>query len=239
MSAYDLEEQERITALKDWWDKWGMWVIAALVAFIVGIGGTQAWKYHQKKQTAEAETIFVALQKVAQEANATKDWKKLSDAATALSDKFPATFYATDAQLMAAKAAFDGGDLATASKHLQWVADKGRSTHQNIAKMRLAAVKMDEKKFDEALATLGTIKEEGYIAQVSHLKGDIYAAQGRRDEARAAYELAVDKAEQRSPLKEISKAKLDAFGGATEKPAEKLADKKADDKKTDDATAKK
>jgi predicted negative regulator of RcsB-dependent stress response len=235
MSAYDLEEQERITALKDWWDKWGMWVIAALVAFIVGIGGTQAWKFYQKKQTAEAETVFVSLQKVAQEANASKDWKKLSDAATALADKFPATFYATDAQLMAAKAAFDGGDFAVASKHLQWVADKGRPSHQNIAKMRLASVKLDEKKFDDALAILGAIKEEGFVSQVAHLKGDVYAAQGRRDEARAAYEVAVDKAEQRSPLKEISKAKLDAFGGATEKPSEK----KADDKKADDSAAKK
>jgi len=235
MSAYDLEEQERITLLKDWWDTWGMWVIAALVAFIVGIGGTQAWKYHQKKQIVEAETIFVALQKVAQEASVSKDWKKLSDAATELSDKFPQTFYATDAQLMAAKAAFDGGDLATASKHLQWVADKGRPSHQNIAKMRLAAVKMDEKKFDDALAALGSIKDEGFASQVAHLRGDIYAAQGRRDEARAAYEVAVDKSEQRSPLKEISKAKLDAFGGATEKPS----DKKSDAKKADDAAVKK
>lgn len=199
-------------------------VIAALVAFIAGIGGTQAWKYYQKKQTQESETIFVALQKVALEANVSKDWKKLSDTATALGDKFPSTFYATDAQLMAAKAAFDGGDLAVATKHLQWVADKGRPTHQNIAKMRLAAVKMDEKKFDEALATLGSIKDEGYASQVAHLKGDVFAAQGRRDEARAAYEVAVDKAEQRSPLKEISKAKLDAFGGATQKPAEKKPD---------------
>ena len=30
MSAYDLEEQERIDALKDWWDKWGVWVYAAI-----------------------------------------------------------------------------------------------------------------------------------------------------------------------------------------------------------------
>ena len=33
MSAYDLEEQERISALKDWWDKWGNWVYLAAAAF--------------------------------------------------------------------------------------------------------------------------------------------------------------------------------------------------------------
>ena len=60
----------------------------------------------------------------------------------------------------------------------------------------------------------------------------VFAVQGRRDEARAAYELAVDKAEQRSPLKAISQAKLDAFGGASEKAVTKLADA-TDGKKTD------
>jgi len=235
MSVYDLEEQERITALKDWWDKWGIWVMTALIAFLVGIGGTQAWKYYQKKQTADAEVIFVSLQKVAQDATVSRDWKKLSDAATALAEKYPATFYATDAQLMAAKAAFDGGDLATAVKHLQWVADKGRASHQNIAKMRLASVMTDEKKYDDALKILGAIKEDGYAAQVAHLRGDVYAAQGRRDEARAAFEVAVEKAEARSPLKAISQSKLDAFGGATEKPR----DAKTDDKKVEDAAAKK
>ncbi len=231
MSAYDLEEQERIAAIKDWWDKWGTWVYAALIAFFLGIAGTQGWKYFQKGQVVEAETLFLSVQKVAQEMAVTKEWKKLSDAATALAEKFPATFYATDVQLMAAKAAFDAGDLAQAKKHLDWVVENGRDSHQNVAKVRLAALLVDEKKFDDALKMLGTIKGDGFASAVSDLKGDIYAAQGRRDEARAAFELAVDKAEQRSPLKQISQAKLDAYGGAVEKPAEKKADDKAADNK--------
>ncbi len=229
MSAYDLEEQERIAAIKDWWDKWGTWVYAALIAFFLGIAGTQGWKYFQQRQTVEAETLFLSVQKVAQESAATKEWKKLSDAATALAEKFPATFYATDVQLMAAKAAFDAGDLAQAKKHLDWVIENGRDSHKIVAKTRLAGLLLDEKKFDDALKLLGTIKDEGFAAAVSDIKGDIFAAQGRRDEARAAFELAVEKAEQRSPQKAISQAKLDAFGGAVEKPAEKKAgDKKAD-----------
>ncbi len=233
MSAYDLEEQERIAAIKDWWDKWGTWVYAALIAFFLGIAGTQGWKYFQSRQTVEAETLFLSVQKVAQEITVTKEWKKLSDAATALAEKYPATFYATDVQLMAAKAAFDGGDLAQAKKHLDWVVANGRDSHKNIAKIRLAALLVDEKKFDDALKMLGTIKDDGFVSAVSDLKGDIYAVQGRRDEARAAFELAVEKAEQRSPLKSISQAKLDAFGGA----AEKAADKKTDDKTADNKDA--
>ena len=228
MSAYDLEEQERIAALKDWWDKWGTWIYVALIAFFLGLAGTQVWKYYQNQQAAEAETLFLSVQKVAQESAANKDWKKLSDAATALADKYPRTFYATDVQLLAAKAAFDGGDLAQAKKHLEWVVEKGRASHLSIAKLRLAALLLDEKKFDDALKVLAGVKDEGFVSTVADLKGDIYAAQGRRDEARAAFEVAVDKAEQRSPQKAISQAKLDAFGGAAAKPVEKKADDNSD-----------
>jgi predicted negative regulator of RcsB-dependent stress response len=234
MAAYDLEEQERIAAIKDWWDKWGNWILAAVIAFVLGVAGTQGWKYYQSKQAAEAEVMFDSVKKVAQEAAASREWKKVADAATAIADKYPSTFYATEAQLMAAKAAFEANDLGAARKHLEWVADKGRDTHKNIAKIRLAGVMLDDKKFDDALKTLESIKDAGFQSQVADLKGDIYAAQGRRDESRAAYELAVDKAEQRSPQKAISQAKLDAMGGAKPKA---VSDKK-DDKKDDKSDAK-
>jgi predicted negative regulator of RcsB-dependent stress response len=227
MAAYDLEEQERIAAIKDWWEKWGTLIYAALIAFLLGIAGTQGWKYYQAKQTIEAETLFTSVQKVAQETAATKEWKKLSDAATALAQKYPSTFFATDAQLMAAKAAYDGQDIAQAKKHLEWVSENGRKTHKQIAKFRLAAILLDEKKYDDALKTLDAIKDEGFVPMVADLKGDIFAAQARVDEARAAYQLAVDKAEERNPLKAISQSKLDAVGGALEKPAAAKVDDKA------------
>lgn len=228
MSVYDADEQQRIDALKDWWAQWGNLVFAGLIVFLLGIAGAQGWRYYQKQQVVDAEALFVSVQKVAQETAATKDWKKLSSAASALADKYPSTFYATDAQLMAAKAAFDGKDLGEAKKHLQWVVDKGVSSHQPIARVRLAAVLLDEKKYDDALKMLDGVKGEGFVSLAADLKGDIFAAQGRRDEARAAYEVAADKADQRSPLKPISQAKLDAFGGASEKPVEKKADARAD-----------
>lgn len=226
MAAYDLEEQERLAALKDWWEKWGTLVYGALFAFVVGLGGTQAWRMYQKSQSTDAEVLFSSVQKVAQEVAASKDWKKLSDAATALADKYPRTFYATDVQLMAAKAAFDGKDYAASRKHLEWVVEKGRKSHVNVAHIRLAAVALDEKKFDEALKQLDQVKEEGFLSLAADMRGDVLATQGRRDEARAAYQLAVDKADARSPQKAISQAKLDAFGGSSTSPeAAKTADK--------------
>jgi predicted negative regulator of RcsB-dependent stress response len=89
-------------------------------------------------------------------------------------------------------------------------------------------VLLDEKKYDDALRVLDGIKSDAFSSLAADLKGDIFVAQGRADEARAAYQMAVDKADSRSPLKPVSQAKLDAVGGAAEKPAGPKADAKAD-----------
>ncbi len=226
MTAYDLEEQERIDALKDWWDKWGNWVYAGVGAFVIGAASIQGWRYYETRQNADAEVLFRSVEKTAQEVAASKDSKKLSEAATAMADAYPRTFQATDAKLLAAKAAFDAADLASAKSHLQWVVDNGRDTYKPIARIRLAAVLLDDKKYDEALKSLEQVKDEGYASMVADLRGDVLAAQGKKDEARAAYQIAVEKATDRSPLKAISQAKLDAFGGSPLKPIEAKADAK-------------
>ncbi len=219
MAAYDLEEQERIDALKDWWDKWGTLVYAGVAAFVLGTVGVQGWRYYQAKQQQEAEVLFKSVEKTAQEVAASKEYKKLSEAAVAMAGKFPASFQATDAQLLAAKAAFDSGDLAAAKTHLQWVIDNGRDAYNPIARVRLAAVLLDEKKYEDGLKLLDSVKEEGFVAMAADLRGDLFAAQGKKDEARAAYQAAVEKAGDRGALKAISQAKLDAFGGSPAAPA--------------------
>ncbi len=49
---------------------------------------------------------------------------------------------------------------------------------------------------------------------VADLKGDIFFAQGRIDEARAAFKLAVEKSDPRSPMRSFTELKLGALGGA-------------------------
>ena len=236
MAAYDLEEQERIDALKDWWAKWGIWIYSAIGAFLVGVLAVQGWRYYERSQGEQAEVLFKSVQKTALDGVAAKDTKKLSDAASAIAEKFPGAFYASEAQLMAAKASFDAGDFTTAKKHLQWVADKGPAVHGNIAKVRLATVLLEEKKFDEALKLLDQVKDEGFASMAADVRGDVLAIQGRRDEARAAYQVAVEKAGDRSPMKALSQAKLDAVGGSTAKATDKPGDTK--DKKDNKEAAK-
>ena len=138
-----------------------------------------------------------------------------ADLAQQLADKHPQSFAASDAALAAAQAAFDAGDLAAAQSRLEWVMKNGRDEHRGIARLRLASVLLDQKKPAEALSTLESNTDEAYGALVADLRGDILFAQGKVDEARAAYKLALDRAGPRSPLRSVTELKLAALGGAT------------------------
>ena len=210
MAVYDLEEQERLDELKDWWAKNGKFVYAAVAALLLVFAGINGWRYLEKTQNENAATMFRSVQTVAVTNNA----KSLSDAANLLVEKFPGTFYATEAALLAAKSSFENKDFASARAHLQWVADKGKPQFRPIAQLRLATVLLEEKKFDEALKVIQGVNEEAYVPLAADLKGDVLLAQGKRDEARTAYQLALDKAEPRSPIRQLTQFKLDALGAS-------------------------
>ena len=208
MAVYDLEEQERLDALKDWWAQYRNAVYAGIGAVILAFAGVNAWRYYERNQNEQAAALFRSVQKVAGE----NDAKKLSDAASALIERFPSTFYATEAALLAAKISFEARDFAAARSHLQWAADKGKAQFRPVAQLRLATVLLEEKKYDDALKVVQGVTDEGYLPLAADLKGDILMAQGKKDEARVAYQLALDKADARSPLRQFTQLKFDALG---------------------------
>ena len=206
--SYDFEEQERLAELKGWWEDNRWYVIGGIVAAIVAFGAWKAWQAWEARRIADAAAMFKPV------AESKADAKKQAEAASALVAKYPGTYYASEAALVLAKNAFEQGNHAEARKHLEWVAKNGVESHRTVARVRLAAVMLDEKKFDEALKTLDGVTDPSYAAMTADLRGDVMLAQGRADEARAAYKAAVEKAGDRNPLKQIAQTKLEALGGA-------------------------
>ncbi|MGZ5080145.1 MAG: YfgM family protein [Usitatibacter sp.] len=221
--SYDFEEQERIAELKAWWEDNRWYVFAAIAAAILAFGGYRGWIWWSARQADDAAAMFKPVAEAAkkdpdpakaQAADSAATAKKIEDVAQPLIAKHPGSFYASQAALIAAKAAFDAGNLAEARKRLEWVADKGVDEHRGVARMRLASVLAEEKKYDEALKVLDANKDEAFVALAADLRGDIMLAQGRLDEARAAYKLAMDKSGPRNPVRNIAETKLNALGGA-------------------------
>lgn len=205
--SYDFEEQERIAAIQHWWEDNAKFVYAAVAAVVLSVGGWRGWQYWSATQVAEAAAMADGI------AKARGDAKKTADIAQALVDKHPRTFFASEAALAAAQSSFDAGDLAGAKARLEWVMEHGRDEHRGIARIRLAAVLLDLKQPSEALQVLDGNKDQAWAAIAADLRGDILFAQGKVDEARAAYQLAIDKSDVRSPLRSITELKLGALGG--------------------------
>jgi predicted negative regulator of RcsB-dependent stress response len=209
--AYDLEEQEQIAKLKGWWAQYGMMVMIVVIACLVTVLGFQGWSYYRQHQLLSASTLFQQME----EAGFAKDHKRVRDIATQIESRYRGTAYAPLAAFSAARACVETGDLAGARIHLKWVIDNTREEEfVHLARLRLAAVLLDEKNHVEALALLEGKPGEAFAGLYADLRGDILVAQGKPAEARAAYQLAFDKSDAQSPYRAMLQAKLDALGDA-------------------------
>jgi predicted negative regulator of RcsB-dependent stress response len=209
--AYDLEEQEQIAVIKDWWRKYGNLVTTAALAVVVGVAGIQAWRYYRNQQSSSAAMLYSQLDT----ADKSNEAKKVQDIAATLAGSHAGTPYASMAALRAAKSFAMGNDLANAKQRLQWVVDKTSDEEmRDIARLRLAGVLFDEKNHDEALKLLDAKRAAAFDGLYADLRGDILALQNKRAEARAAYLIALEKSDPRSSYRQLIQVKLDALGEA-------------------------
>src|SRR5262249_52591651 len=143
------------------------------------------------------------------------DAKALRDAAGSLVESYPRTLYASMGALVAARYYFDRNDLKSAKAQLAWVMERAPSADfKDLARLRLAAVLLDEKAYDEALKTLDSKPSAAYEAQYAALRGDVLVAKNQAADAKAAYKLALEKAGGAdNAFTESVRMRLDALGG--------------------------
>lgn len=210
MAVYDLEEQEKLDDLKAWWSQWGNTILGVVIAACVGIVGVQGWRWWTQSQTEQASVLYGAVG-AAVRAN---DAPKARDAMAQLADKYARTGYAPRAALMVAALLFESGDKPGAKAQLAFVLDRTNEDElKQIARLRLAAVQLDDKQYDEALRTLDAKHDDPFAAVYADLRGDILVAAGRPAEARTAYQTALARLDPRSPYRNFVQVKLDAVGG--------------------------
>jgi len=209
--ALDLEEQEQVASLKAWWHDHGNLVLALVAAVAIGAAGWQGWHWYQRTQAAEANALYEQLAKGTQAG----DTKAVRDAAGALAENYSRTLYASLAALVSARFHYDRKDAKSAKAALQWVIERSPFDElRDIARLRLCALLLDEKAYDEALKVLEAKHGDAFAAQFAAMKGDVLAAKAQPAEAKAAYRLALEKADKSSEsFRAGVQLRLDALGG--------------------------
>ena len=211
MAAYDLDEQEKLGDLKAWWARFGNYVTAGVTVVALLIAANQGWKYYTGKQAAEAASLYFALSDAATKNEAAK----AKDAVAQLVEKFPGTGYASRGALLAAKVAFDAGDLPAAKTQLEWVVANSKELEiTSIARLRLAAVLLDQKQYDAAIAALDAKHSGSFDGLFLDMKGDVFNLQGKPADAKTAYEAALVKLDPKGSSKQYTQVKLDAVTAA-------------------------
>ena len=205
----DLDEQEQLDQLKHFWNTYGTlitWVVLLVAGAFVAWNG---WQYFQRSKAAQAAALYDEVERSAQSGDVERIQRVLGD----MKERFAGTAYAQQAGLLVAKTLYEKGKPEESRAALGWVAQNAVDPgYQAIAKLRLAAELLDGKSYDEALKQLDGKVPKEFEPLVADPKGDIYMAQGKRDEAQAEYRKAWTGFGAASDYRRLVEIKLNAVG---------------------------
>lgn len=99
---------------------------------------------------------------------------------------------------------------------MKWVIDNGSlDGYKAMARVRLAGIYLEEKAYDEGMKIMSGNFPEPFVSLAEDRKGDLLVAQDRFEEARKAYQTALDKASPDDPGKQLIELKLEEIGGSS------------------------
>jgi len=208
--AYDLEEQEQLAQLKAWWNKYGTITLGLLSLALAIVLGWQGWNWYETNQSQQARGYYEALERAAAEPGQDSA-PRIEAAMQTLQSEFAATDYAARAALVASDALRSSDQLAAAEGPLRWLSDSSHTALAPVAKLRLAGLLLDQEKYDEALAVLDT-PPVSFQALYADRRGDILIAQGKREEAVAAWRQALEALPPSDTLANVVQLKIDTLG---------------------------
>lgn len=209
----DLEEQEQLDQIKHFWARYGNLITGVLIVVFGSIAAWNGWNYWQRNQAAQAAALYEEVER----AVIARNLEQVERAQQDLQSRFGGTTYAIQGSLLAARTWHDEGDLAKARPVLRWVIEHADdAAYAALARLRLAAIDVQDKALDAALQTLSAPVPKAFEPLVADRRGDVYAAQGKTEEALAQYRLAWQGMSDRTDYRQLVGVKLAALGVSTE-----------------------
>jgi predicted negative regulator of RcsB-dependent stress response len=212
----DLEEQEQLDQVKAFWNQYGNLITWLLVIVLGAYAAWNGWNWYQRDQAVKAGAMYDELDAAAAAGDAERTNRVFSD----LKSRYPGTAFAEQGGLVAAKVLYEKGQADAARAALAWVADNAvENEYRTIARLRLAGLLLDAKNYPEALKQLDGADAKPFAALVDDRRGDVLLAEGKKDEARAAYLRAWNAMDPKLDYRRLIEAKLNVLGVDPASPA--------------------
>ena len=214
VETYNAHEQGEV--VKKWLQENGSAIVMGLVIAFGGLFGYKQWQNWQETNRQQASYEYEALGQLLAE--------NQLDAAMSnfqvLKDDHAKSAYTSMGALQMARARMISNQPDLAVDLYEYVVENGYPRAMKVvARERLARVLLDLGQPEEALAMLeGADDITGFEARYAEVRGDIYFAQGRMQEAVAAYQQSLEQLEAGAGDRNKLVMKLEALGA--EVPAE-------------------
>ena len=180
-------EEQQAEAVKDWWVNNRVPVIAGLVIGIVLMIAWSGYKSWSKSQSENNAALYAG---ISEEIVAKHD-SAYADAEKYISENKGNVYGALGALSLASNYVLDS-KYDKAETMLRIAADFSDPALSNTAKIRLARVQIQQKKYDDAEKTLSNVKSPVYQPMAEEVRGDMLVAQQKLKEAHAAYSKAAE-----------------------------------------------
>ena len=220
IEGYETEEQQ-VDAIKQWWKDNGNTLV---IGAVVGLAGLWGWRFYNDSVVEGQEAVSQAYSDMLVEfetQGAEADLDNIQSFITANNE----SNYAVLASLLLAKEAVGKKDFTLAKTQLIQLQGKNKYAPLNpLINLRLARVELELGQLTDALSTLALISEEGFMAKADQVKGTVYLKQGDVNNARIAFQSAIDASKGR--VDPILQLQFDDIAIATENEvAEPVLDK--------------
>lgn len=181
-------EDQQVEQIKQFLREYGIWIGAGVV---IGLGSLFGWRAYQGMQLDTQHQRTAAYQQVSEQLQSSDE--DALRVAEQLLNELDGTAHGMIARLQLAQQAVQNGELENAAEILTTAqSESSKPVLQALASTRLARVELALGNYDQALEALDQNLPDSFKAQVEEVRGDIYFAQGDTQQARRAYQSAVD-----------------------------------------------
>lgn len=209
INTLNQQEQESVAAFTAFWKRWGLQLGTFVFAILLGFAAWSGYGWYKTRQATQAADLYSQILQNAQQSQI----EKLNTNFANLKSQYPNTMQAQQAALLVARIMYEKGKLVESQAALDFAASNTSNLSlQSAARIQLAGILVEQKKYDEALAQVNSGIIPSYTALAADRKGDIYALQNKAKEAIAAYTTAHQAMPTDQPYRQLIALKLSRLG---------------------------